>query len=133
MNLKTTVGHKHEIFIRLIQLIDAHYTEERGVEFYADKLCLSPKYLSALSKSVCGFTVQELIFKSIIRQKHLTTQEHPEKYPGNRRFLQFSQCFLFWYIFQEIQTGHVSATVPQKIENVTLQPDNEAAPLPSSL
>ena len=66
MNLKTTVGHKHEIFIRLIQLIDAHYTEERGVEFYADKLCLSPKYLSALSKSVCGFTVQELIFKSII-------------------------------------------------------------------
>ena len=31
MNLKTTVGHKHEIFIRLIQLIDAHYTEERGV------------------------------------------------------------------------------------------------------
>ena len=68
MNLKTTVGHKHEIFIRLIQLIDAHYTEERGVEFYADKLCLSPKYLSALSKSVCGFTVQELIFKSIIRK-----------------------------------------------------------------
>ena len=36
MNLKTTVGHKHEFFIRLIQLIDAHYTEERGVEFYAE-------------------------------------------------------------------------------------------------
>ena len=52
-------------------------------------------------------------------QKHLTTQEHPEKYPGNRRFLQFSQCFLFWYIFQETNR-HVSATVPQKIENVTL-------------
>ena len=50
MNLKTTVGHKHEIFIRLIQLIDAHYTEERGVEFYADKLCLSPKYLSRAFK-----------------------------------------------------------------------------------
>lgn len=41
---------------------------ERGVEFYASKLCLSPKYLSALSKSICGYTVQELVFKSIIRK-----------------------------------------------------------------
>ena len=41
---------------------------ERGVEFYADKLCLSPKYLSGLSKSVCGYTVQELVFKAIIRK-----------------------------------------------------------------
>lgn len=118
MNLKTTVGHKHEIFIRLIQLIDAHYTEERGVEFYADKLCLSPKYLSALSKSVCG-SPSGTDIQIHHPQKHLTTQEHPEKYPGNRRFLQFSQCFLFWYIFQETNR-HVSATVPQKIENVTL-------------
>ena len=68
MNLKTSVGHKHDIFIRLIQLIDKYYIEQRGVEFYADKLCLSPKYLSALSKSVCGYTVQELIFKSIVRK-----------------------------------------------------------------
>lgn len=41
---------------------------ERGVEFYADKLCLSPKYLSAVSKSICGYTVQELVFKAIIRK-----------------------------------------------------------------
>ena len=42
--------------------------QERGVEFYADKLCLSPKYLSAVSKSICGYTVQELVFKAIIRK-----------------------------------------------------------------
>ena len=41
---------------------------ERGVEFYADKLFLSPKYLSGLSKAVCGYTVQELVFKAIIRK-----------------------------------------------------------------
>ena len=44
------------------------YMQERGVEFYADKLCLSPKYLSAVSKSICGYTVQELVFKAIIRK-----------------------------------------------------------------
>ena len=45
-----------------------YYMQERGVEFYADKLCLSPKYLSAVSKSICGYTVQELVFKAIIRK-----------------------------------------------------------------
>lgn len=62
------VGHRNEVFLRLIQLIEQYYVYERGVEFYADKLCLSPKYLSALSKSICGYTVQELVFKSIIRK-----------------------------------------------------------------
>ena len=61
-------GRKRETFIRLIQLIEQHYMQERGVEFYADKLCLSPKYLSAISKSICGYTVQELVFKAIIRK-----------------------------------------------------------------
>lgn len=63
-----TGGRKNEIFIRLIELIEKYYMQERGVEFYADKLCLSPKYLSAISKSVCGYTVQELVFKAIIRK-----------------------------------------------------------------
>lgn len=68
VNSKAAVGHRHNLFIHLIELIETHYTEQRGVEFYADKLCLSPKYLSALSKSICGYTVQELVFKAIVRK-----------------------------------------------------------------
>ena len=63
-----TGGRKNEIFVRLIQLIEQYYMKERGVGFYADKLCLSPKYLSALAKNICGYTVQELVFKAIIRK-----------------------------------------------------------------
>lgn len=65
---KNVAGHKIDTFIKLIQLIEKYYMQERGVAFYADKLCLSPKYLSALSKSVCGYTVQELVFRAIIRK-----------------------------------------------------------------
>lgn len=57
-----------EVFLKLIQLIGRHYMTERGVTFYADKLFLSPKYLSELSKSMCGYTVQELVFKAITRK-----------------------------------------------------------------
>lgn len=104
MNLKTIVGHKHEIFIRLIQLIDAHYTEERGVEFYADKLCLSPKYLSALSKSVCGFTVQELIFKSIIRKSISLLKNTQKNIQEISDFFNFPNASYFGTFFKK-QTG----------------------------
>ena len=68
-------ARRTEVFLRLISMIDLYYKRERGVEFYADKLCLSPKYLSELSKSICGYTVQELVFKAIIRESQtlLTT------------------------------------------------------------
>ena len=65
---RDALGRQNDVFIRLIQLIEQYYTKEIGVEFYAHKLCLSPKYLSAMCKSICGYTVQELVFKSIIRK-----------------------------------------------------------------
>ena len=68
VNRRDTVSHKDETFIRLVALIEQHFRSERGVEFYADKLCLSPKYLSNLSKAVSGYTVQELVFKAIVRE-----------------------------------------------------------------
>ena len=61
-------GHKIDIFVRLITLISEHYQKERSVSFYADRLCLSPKYLSSMVKGICGYTVQDLVFKAIIRR-----------------------------------------------------------------
>ena len=60
-------ARRAEVFLQLIQLIDKYHKSERGVEFYADKLCLSAKYLSKVSKAVSGYPVQELVFKAIIR------------------------------------------------------------------
>ncbi len=37
-----------------IKLVHVHYSHERSVKFYADKLCISPKYLSLLVKEVTG-------------------------------------------------------------------------------
>lgn len=68
VNRSSNLSHKNETFIHLVDLIEQHYRKERGVEFYADKLCLSPKYLSNLSKAISGYTVQELVFKAIVRE-----------------------------------------------------------------
>ena len=101
---RENVGHKHDVFIRLIQLIEQNYTKERGVEFYADKLCLSPKYLSALSKSICGYTVQELIFKSIIRKSISLLKNTQKNIQEISDFFNFPNASYFGTFFKK-QTG----------------------------
>lgn len=59
---------KIEIFESLVKLIDENFMRERSVAFYADQLCITPKYLSVIVKSVCGKTVQQLLFQAIIRR-----------------------------------------------------------------
>ena len=90
--------------MKLIQLIEKYYTEQRGVEFYADKLCLSPKYLSALSKSISGFTVQELIFKSIIRKSISLLKNTQKNIQEISNYFNFPNASYFGTFFKK-QTG----------------------------
>lgn len=62
------MARKIETFESLLKLIEDNYMRERSVAFYADQLCLTPKYLSVMVKSLCGNTVQQLLFKAIIRR-----------------------------------------------------------------
>ena len=45
---------KEEIFKQFIAAVQENFTKERNVLFYADKLCVSPKYLSAVVHEVSG-------------------------------------------------------------------------------
>ncbi len=42
------------LFERFLALVTEHHNTERGMAFYADKLCLTPKYLSKLVKEASG-------------------------------------------------------------------------------
>lgn len=101
---KNVAGHKIDTFIKLIRLIEKYYMQERGVTFYADKLCLSPKYLSALSKSVCGYTVQELVFRAIIRKSIFWLKNTNKSVQEISDDLNFPNASFFGTFFKK-QTG----------------------------
>lgn len=101
---KNVAGHKIDTFIKLIRLIEKYYMQERGVAFYADKLCLSPKYLSALSKSVCGYTVQELVFRVIIRKSIFWLKNTNKSVQEISDDLNFPNASFFGTFFKK-QTG----------------------------
>lgn len=54
------------IFDRFIALVTEYHTSERGMAFYADKLCLTPKYLSKLIKQASGRSAPDWIDSFVI-------------------------------------------------------------------
>jgi len=65
-----------------ISIVRTHYREQRGIEFYADKLCLTPKYLSKVIKESSGKSASEWIddyvvleAKALLKSTNKTIQQ----------------------------------------------------------
>jgi len=74
---------KHDMLVdHFLKLVQAHFKEERGVEFYANKLCLTPKYLSKVIKDNSGKSAAEWIdnyvvleAKALLKSTNMTIQQ----------------------------------------------------------
>lgn len=74
---------KQEILVEnFLNLVKDYYKEERGVKFYADKLCITPKYLSTLIKENSGRSANEWIdsyvileAKALLKSTNMTIQQ----------------------------------------------------------
>ena len=69
-----------------LDFVQKHHKEERRVEFYADKLCLTPKYLSTVIRQTSGKTAGEWIdeyvvleAKALLKSTKMTIQQISEE------------------------------------------------------
>lgn len=81
---KTTQESLFESFIKYVQLF---YKQERGLQFYADKLCITPKYLSLVIKNVSGKSASNWIddyvvleSKALLRTSKKTIQQISDEF-----------------------------------------------------
>lgn len=58
--------HQNDIFQRFISLVNTYSKTERNVSFYADKLCLTPRYLNTVIRQASQQTIMDWINQSII-------------------------------------------------------------------
>ena len=65
---------KNSIVERFMELVQEHYREERLIGFYADKLCITPKYLSKLVKENTGRSAGEWIDSYVILEARAMLQ-----------------------------------------------------------
>jgi len=77
-----TKTKRDDLFEAFYELLLANYKESREVGFYADKLCLTPKYLSAVIKDLTGKSAFEWIndyvtleAKALLKSTNMTIQQ----------------------------------------------------------
>lgn len=64
---RSTESTRHkQLFEQFIALVTEYHYSERTVRFYADKLCITPKYLSKIIKKVSNLSAPEWINKYVI-------------------------------------------------------------------
>ena len=62
-----TRGHR-QLFERFMDTLSHHHQQERQVQFYADKLCVTPKYLSMVVKQYSGKSPSDWICEYVIAE-----------------------------------------------------------------
>ena len=60
-NLKSSQNRSYAIFDQFIRLVSQNFKHERSVEWYSSAMCLTPKHLSEVMKSVSGRTAGQWI------------------------------------------------------------------------
>jgi len=65
---RTTNGsmRRTELFHRFMSLMRTHCTEQHDVAFYADRLCISTRYLSSITHAISGRSAKEMINKALL-------------------------------------------------------------------
>ena len=104
--------HKR-VFENFVELVEKHHNKERSVSFYADKLCITPKYLSQIVKTVSGFSAPELISKYVILEaQHLLrhTDLSVKEIADQLNFPNQS----FFYKYFKTHTGYTPNSYRQK-------------------
>ena len=59
-------SRSQEIAMRFMKLVERNYVLHRDLQFYADAMCLSPKYISMTVKSVSGRTATDWIDNYVV-------------------------------------------------------------------
>ncbi len=71
MNETKPRSRREELLAKFIELIEMHFRSERSVNFYAEKLFVTPKHLSAVLKEISGRTAGEWIDHRVILEAKL--------------------------------------------------------------
>lgn len=71
---ETDLKYKNHIVANFLELVQQHYREQRLIQFYAGKLCITPKYLSKLVKEHTGRAAADWIEQHVILEARAMLQ-----------------------------------------------------------
>ena len=76
--LKVSQSREQTIFDRFIYLVNQYATQEHQISFYADKMCLTERYLGTVIRQASGTTAKEWIDRALV--EHIKIElKHTDK------------------------------------------------------
>lgn len=66
--LAATRSREQTIFDRFIQLVNQHCRQQHQISYYADRMCLTERYLGTVIRQTSGTTAKEWIDRALITQ-----------------------------------------------------------------
>ena len=63
---KTVSNNNMTIYEQFMKIVEEHYRKEHSVKFYADRICLTPKYLSIVIYEISGKHASDWVHEYII-------------------------------------------------------------------
>ena len=99
-----TKGRQDELFVQFIHLVYEYGDKEREVSFYADKLCITQRYLARILRQLSHETAKEIIDRHCVQEikaRLRTTNESIQSIAFDLRFPDQS----FFTRFFKKQTG----------------------------
>ena len=76
------MSHHETLVEKFLHLVEKHHKEQRGLEFYADKLCITPKHLSKVIRETSGKPANDWIddhvaleAKALLKSTNMTIQQ----------------------------------------------------------
>lgn len=97
-SLNRPLNRKEQIFHDFLAYLEQYYTQERSISFYADRICLTPKYLSTIIKEVSGKHGMQWIdeyvsleAKALLRNSNLSVKQVSDQlnFPSQSMFGRF--------------------------------------------
>lgn len=105
-------SRREELLANFIDLIETHFKSQRTVNFYADKLFVTPKHLSAVLKEISGKTAGEWIDHRVILEAKLMLRSTGMNIQEISLALNFSNQSFFGKYFK-----HLTGMSPRDYRN----------------
>ncbi|BAV04488.1 AraC-type DNA-binding protein [Filimonas lacunae] len=102
--LPLKLTRKEEISASFLNLLTQHFKEQRSLQFYADLLFITPKYLTQTIKDILGKTAGEMIDEMVITEAKVLLHSTSHSIAQVAESLYFSDQFFFSKFFKN-QTG----------------------------
>ncbi len=67
-NKPKVVNRQNELFMQFIHLVHEYGDKQREVTFYADKLCITPRYLASIVRNVAHETAKDIIDRHCVQE-----------------------------------------------------------------